>query len=499
MTEFQNPITPEETVTGWVAGDSVRGAGTEIPIFYPATGQQVSILIEDDAKDVDHAVSAAHKAFNNTGWPTMSVEKRVEILEACEKIILENSDELARLECLATGLVMREIKGFHLPRAAYNFRFFASYISQAHGQRYDNTAGYMSTVKREPAGVVALIAPWNAPLALATMKIAAAIAFGNCAILKPSEQTPFSLVKLVSLLNGLLPDGVLNLVNGRGSVTGAHLVGHPDIDRISFTGGTVTGREVMAAAGRQLTPCTMELGGKSANIVFSSADFDRALDSSLLSIFSTNGQQCLAGSRILVEDSIFDEFTDAFLSRMSRIKVGDPLAAETEIGPIASKTHMERILSFVDHADKDGDQLVGGGQRRSSLGDGYFIDPTAVVAKSNASTVCQSEIFGPFASFLKFKTEEEAIAMANDTEFGLVSYIWSEHLPTVMNVSEKMRSGVVWVNTPLTRELRAPFGGYKNSGAGREGGHSCEEFYTEEKTITIPKQPLKLSKLGNAS
>lgn len=496
MTQFQIPITPAEYATGLSNGAAVRGTGSEIPIFYPATGQQVGTLIEDGPQDVDRAVAAARQAFNTSGWPELSVEKRVELLEACERIILDNIDELARLECLATGLVMTQIKGFHLPRAAYNFRFFAQYISQARGERYDNTDGYMSTVKREPAGVVALIAPWNAPLALATMKIAAALAFGNCAVLKPSEQTPYSLIKLVSLLNELLPEGVLNLVNGRGAVTGAHLVGHPAIDRVSFTGGTVTGREVMAAAGRQLTPCTMELGGKSANIIFASADFDKALDSALLSIFSTNGQQCLAGSRILVEETIFDKFVDAFLARMSRLKVGDPMAVETEVGPIASKTHMERILSFVDHADQDGDELLGGGHRIEELGEGYFIKPTAVTAKSNASTVCQAEIFGPFASFLTFKTEQEAISMANDTEFGLVSYIWSDHLPTVMNVSEKMRSGIVWVNTPLTRELRAPFGGYKNSGVGREGGHSCEEFYTEEKTITIPKVPLTLFQFG---
>lgn len=496
MTKFQIPITPAEYATGLSNGAAVKGSGSEIPIFYPATGQQVGTLIEDGPQDVDRAVAAARRAFNKSGWPELSVEKRVELLEACERIILKNIDELARLECLVTGLVMTQIKGFHLPRAAYNFRFFAQYISQACGERYDNTQGYMSTVKREPAGVVALIAPWNAPLALATMKIAAALAFGNCAVLKPSEQTPYSLIKLVSLLNELLPEGVLNLVNGRGAVTGAHLVGHADIDRVSFTGGTVTGREVMAAAGRQLTPCTLELGGKSANIIFASADFDKALDSALLSIFSTNGQQCLAGSRILVEETIFDKFVDAFLARMSRLKVGDPMAVETEVGPIASKTHMERILSFVDHADHDGDELLGGGHRIEELGEGYFIEPTAVTAKSNASTVCQSEIFGPFASFLTFKTEEEAISVANDTEFGLVSYVWSDHLPTVMNVSEKMRSGVVWVNTPLTRELRAPFGGYKNSGVGREGGHSCEEFYTEEKTITIPKAPLTPFQFG---
>ncbi|NCF49105.1 MAG: aldehyde dehydrogenase family protein [Bacteroidetes bacterium] len=496
MSNFQTPIEVAASITGWANGASVTGSGVEIPVYYPATGGQVSTLIEDGPDDVDRAVASARKAFDQSGWPQMSIDKRIEVLEACEKIILDNIDELGRLECLATGLVMTQINSFHLPRAAYNFRFFAQYISQAHGERYDNTPGYVSTVKREPAGVVGLIAPWNAPIALATMKIAAALAFGNCAVLKPSEQTPFSLVKLVSLLNEVLPDGVLNLVNGRGPVTGSRLVSHPDIDRISFTGGTITGREVMAAAGRQLTPCTMELGGKSANIIFASADFDRALDSALLSIFSTNGQQCLAGSRILVEETIFDDFVAAFTARMARIKVGDPLAADTEVGPIASKAHMERILSFVDSAARDGDRLLGGGKRREALGNGYFIDPTAVVARSNASSVCQQEIFGPFASFLTFKTEEQAINIANDTEFGLVSYVWSDHVPTVMNVSEKMRSGVVWVNTPLTRELRAPFGGYKNSGVGREGGHSCEEFFTEEKTISIPKAPLDMYRFG---
>jgi acyl-CoA reductase-like NAD-dependent aldehyde dehydrogenase len=496
MTNFQVPIEPPKTVTGWSGGQFVKGSGVEIPVYYPATGDRISTLIEDDKADVDRAIASARKAFNSSGWPETSVEKRIEILEACEKLILENIDELGRLECLATGIVMSQIKSFHLPRAAYNFRFFAQYISQSYGERYDNTTGYMSTVKREPAGVVGLIAPWNAPLALATMKIAAALAFGNCAVLKPSEQTPFSLARLVSLLNTVLPEGVLNLVNGRGPVTGSYLVGHPDMDRISFTGGTVTGREVMASAGRQLTPCTMELGGKSANIIFASADFDRALDSALLSIFSTNGQQCLAGSRILVEDEIYDTFVEAFTSRMERIKVGDPLAQDTEIGPIASKTHMKRILSFVDHAASDGDTLLSGGKRLENLGDGYFIKPTAVAAKSNNSTVCQQEIFGPFASFLRFKSEDEAISIANDTEFGLVSYVWSDHLPTIMRVSEKMRSGVVWVNTPLTRELRAPFGGYKNSGVGRESGQACEQFYSEEKTITIPKEPLNPFRFG---
>ena len=493
----ENPIEPPSIVKGWIDNKENHGSGIEVPVFYPGNGKQVSVLVEDTADDVEKAVASARKTFDTTSWAKLSVEKRIEILESCRQVILDNIDELALLECLGTGLILREIKGFHIQRAAYNFRFFAQYISQAHGERYDNTDGYLTLVNREPAGVVGLIAPWNAPMALATMKIAAAIAFGNCAILKPSEQTPFSLIKLANLLKDVLPEGVLNLVNGRGPVTGSSLVNNPGVDRISFTGGTVTGRQVMMDAGKQLTPCTMELGGKSANIVFASADYQRALDGALIGIFSNNGQQCLAGSRILVEEKIFDQFVEEFVQRTKKIVVGDPLNNDTEIGPIASKQHMERILSFAEGVQKDGDKLLVGGKRLSEQKDGYFIEPTAVLASSNNSRVCQEEIFGPFASFISFKSEEEAVSIANDTEFGLVSYVWSDHMPTILNVSESMRSGVVWVNTPMMRELRAPFGGYHNSGVGREGGYSCEQFYTEEKTISIPKTPLNLKKFGD--
>ena len=497
MKIFENPIEPPSIVKGWIDNKENHGSGVEVPVFYPGNGKLVSVLVEDTADDVEKAVASARKTFDTTSWAKLSVEKRIEILESCRQVILDNIDELALLECLGTGLILREIKGFHIQRAAYNFRFFAQYISQAHGERYDNTDGYLTLVNREPAGVVGLIAPWNAPMALATMKIAAAIAFGNCAILKPSEQTPFSLIKLANLLKDILPEGVFNLVNGRGPVTGSALVSNPGVDRISFTGGTVTGRQVMMDAGKQLTPCTMELGGKSANIVFASADYQRALDGALIGIFSNNGQQCLAGSRILVEEKIFDQFVEEFVQRTKKIVVGDPLNNETEIGPIASKQHMERILSFAEGVQKDGDKLLVGGKRLSEQKDGYFIEPTAVLANSNNSKVCQEEIFGPFASFISFKSEEEAISIANDTEFGLVSYVWSDHMPTIINVSESMRSGVVWVNTPMMRELRAPFGGYHNSGVGREGGYSCEQFYTEEKTVSIPKTPLNLKKFGD--
>lgn len=493
---FHLPIAPPSVAHGFVGGKRSLGGGIEMPVFYPATGQQVSSLVEDDAASVGAAVKMARQAFDTGPWSRLSVAKRVDVLRRCQQTILDHADELARLECVATGLLLRELRQRHMARAAHNFGFFAEYISQSSGQRFDQTEGYMTTVTRDPVGVAALIAPWNAPIALASMKIASALAFGNTCVLKPSEQTPLALMRMVELLQEVLPEGVLNLVNGRGAVTGAALVEHPDVDLISFTGGTETGRSIMSAAGRNLVPCTMELGGKSANIITGTADFERALDGALLGIFSNNGQQCLAGSRILVERSIHAEFCERFVERAAQLKVGDPTADETELGPLASLPHMNRVLDFANITKNEGGKLLTGGSRREDMGEGYFISPTAVCATSNSDTVAQEEIFGPFATILPFDSTQEAVAMANDTKFGLVAYLWSDHLPTVMEVTEGLRAGVLWVNTPMMRELRAPFGGYGDSGVGREGGASCEAFYTEEKTVTIPKTPPVLRKLG---
>jgi acyl-CoA reductase-like NAD-dependent aldehyde dehydrogenase len=493
---FDLPITPAPRVQGLVAGKASMGGGPELPVYYPGTGAQVSALVEDGPEAVAAAVEAARRAFDHGPWPRLSTDERIAVLERCREAILANVDDLARLECVATGLLMRELRAMHMKRAAYNFRFFADYISQTAGQRYDQTAGFLTTVARDPVGVAALIAPWNAPVALATMKIAAALAFGNTAVLKPSEQTPLALARVVELLQEVLPEGVLNLVNGRGPVTGAALVEHPGVDLISFTGGTQTGRQIMSVAGRNLVPCTMELGGKSANVVFASADLDRALDGALIGIFANNGQQCLAGSRILVERSVFEEFTGRFAERAAAMRVGDPMDDATELGPLASMPHMNRVLGFAETARAEGCRFLTGGARREDLGEGYYVAPTAVVAPSNAAKVAQEEIFGPFATFLPFDTAEEAIAIANASTYGLVAYVWSDHLPTVMTMTEALRAGVVWVNTPMMRELRAPFGGYKASGVGREGGAACEAFYTEERTVTIPKTPARLPSLG---
>jgi acyl-CoA reductase-like NAD-dependent aldehyde dehydrogenase len=293
-----------------------------------------------------------------------------------------------------------------------------------------------------------------------------------------------------------LPPGVVNLVNGRGSVTGTALVSHPGIDMVGFTGGTHTGAAIMAAAGQHLKPCVLELGGKSANIVHPSADLDRALDGALAGIYSNNGQQCLAGSRILVQRSMAEDFIARFIDRARHIRIGDPMDPATELGPLAFAGHLERVLSYVDIARADGATLLTGGRRPPGLDRGYYLEPTAVLARDNTSRVCQEEIFGPFATFLVYDTLDEAIAMANDSPFGLVAYVWAGDLDVVMRASRELRAGTVWVNTTMVRELRAPFGGYKQSGVGRDGATSSVEFFTELKTTTIPVGPAMLPRLG---
>jgi acyl-CoA reductase-like NAD-dependent aldehyde dehydrogenase len=478
-------------IDGAFVGD--RG-GLRLPAYYPGNGEILCELQEADAGEVDKAVRAARRAFNEDGWRNMTIEARQSILYRIADAIDENALELATLETLNAGIVRRDVLARQVPRAAYNFRFFAEAISQQPGQVWQQNKDYLTFVTRHPVGVAALIAPWNSPLALASMKVASAIAFGNTCVLKPSEQTPLSLSRLVEIINTVTPPGVVNIVNGRGAVTGSALVDHPEVDLIAFTGGTETGRHIMQAAGRRLKPAAMELGGKSANIIFADADQERALDGALISIFSNNGQQCLAGSRILVEDSIFDEFASRFVERAKRIRVGDPFDDATEIGPIASARHREHILSYVGIAQGQGATLLTGG--RALDRPGYFIEPTAVLAAKNSDRVCQEEIFGPFASFVKFKDMEDAIQLANESQFGLVGYCWTQNIDKAFRVSQKVRTGLMWINTPMVRELRAPFGGVKDSGLGRDGAAASMAFFTEEKTTTLPIADTQLRKFG---
>lgn len=490
------PVNPH--VTSLIDGQSVapRSSGTDLEILNPTTEAVVSQLREADATEVDAAVRAARAAFDHGRWPRMDINERKDILYAIRDHLRRHAEELAYLECLGSGLPLQSVR-VHVQRMARNFEFFAEVASNVHGETYTQTAGYLTYVTREPKGVAGCIAPWNAPLALSSMRVASCIAWGNTCVLKPSEVTPLSVRRMVEIFHEAgLPPGVVNLVNGRGAVTGQALITHPGIDMIGFTGGTATGRAIAEAAGRALKPIALELGGKSANIIFDTADVERALDGALAGIFGNNGQQCLAGSRILVQRGIADAFIERFVARAKKIRLGDPMLESTEIGPLAFRAHLERVLGYVDVAQADGATLLTGGRRASAREKGWFMEPTAVMAPSNASRVCQEEIFGPFATFLTFDTLDEAIGIANDSKFGLVNYVWSEDLHTVMRCSRDIRAGTVWVNTPMMRELRAPFGGYKESGIGRDGPQSSLEFFTELKSTIIPIEPVKMHRYG---
>ncbi|PKB14598.1 5-carboxymethyl-2-hydroxymuconic-semialdehyde dehydrogenase [Novosphingobium kunmingense] len=475
----------------------IDDAATLVEIIDPSTEEVASHLAEANAKTVDLAAKAARQAFK--AWSTMGTDNRNDILYAIHDRLVVEAQSLAQIEARTTGLPVRNLAAL-IRRTAANFRSFAEFASSLSGESYLQNPDFLTYVTREPKGVAALISPWNAPLALSSMRIATCIAFGNTCVLKPSEYTPQSVLRMVELMHEAgLPEGVVNVVNGRGTVTGSALVDHPEVDMVGFTGGTMTGRAIMAAAGRRLKPSIMELGGKSAAIVCADADFDRAIDGTLAGIYANNGQQCLGGSRILVERRVADHFISEFVRRTRAIKLGDPLDPSTEMGPLAYRAHRDRVLSYLDAATNEGAEVLCGGGRPQGLERGWYVEPIAVLAKDNASRVCQEEIFGPFATFLIFDSLDEAISIANASDFGLVAYVWTASLDAAMRCSREIRAGTIWINTPMMRELRAPFGGYKDSGTGRDGASSSADFFTELKTTSIPLREVPLPVFGAAA
>jgi acyl-CoA reductase-like NAD-dependent aldehyde dehydrogenase len=479
--------------TSLIDGRADRSGAARLPLIDPATEVQHAELEEADAAAVDRAVTAARRAF--PAWAAMATDKRNDILYAIHDRLIAEAGPLAELEARTSGLPIRNLGGL-VRRAAVNFRAFAEVASTLAGETYVQNPDYLTYVTREAKGVAALISPWNAPLALSSMRLATCIAFGNSCVLKPSEYTPQSVLRMVELMHEAgLPEGVINVVNGRGHITGAALVDHPEIDMVAFTGGTATGRAIMSAAGKRLKPTISELGGKSAAIVCADADFDRAIDGTLAGIYASNGQQCLGGSRILVERGIADRFIAAFVERAKRIRLGDPCDPATEMGPLAFAGHRDRVLSYLDVARAEGAELLCGGGN-GGFEKGYYVEPVAVLARDNDGRLCQEEIFGPFASFLIFDTLDEAIALANRSSFGLVAYAWTSSLASAMRCSREIRAGTIWINTPMMRELRAPFGGVGDSGTGRDGATSSADFFTELKTTSIPLRDVALPQFG---
>ena len=471
-----------QVIPNLVDGRQVIGAGDRIAVVDPSRGEIAAHVAEADGRDVDAAVVAARTAFDDGRWSRLPTARRQALLYRAADLIRAEADDLAALETLCAGLPLHASSRRHMHMAADWLTFYGERIGSLKGEHYGQTAA-ATLVLAEPRGVAGLFAPWNVPVGLAFAKLAPALAAGCTCVLKPSEQTPLATLRTVELLHEAgIPDGVVNLVNGRGPVTGSALANHGGVDCLSFTGGGVAGAAVGQAAAQRHIPAVLELGGKSALIVFADADLDRAIDGALAAVFANNGQACLAGSRILLDESIADAFTERFVARAAAIRVGDPFESASEMGPIASDRHMRSILAFASRVDR-GARLLTGGHRLDRPG--YYIAPIVACADDPSHEIVQEEIFGPFATLMRFSGETEAWAIANNTRYGLAAYLWTRDHGRVLRGAHALAAGTVVVNAPMIRERNAPFGGWKASGIGSEGGLTSLRFFTREKTVIL--------------
>lgn len=453
----------------------------------PATGQVFSRIANSDETDVEDAYRAAAAAL--PAWKAMPAAERSRILLRISALIDENKQNLAEAESRDNGKPLSLAAAVDIPRARDNFAYFATAIlhEETAAHATDNVA--LNYTWREAIGVVGCISPWNLPLYLFSWKIAPALAAGCTVVAKPSEVTPYTAHLLSEIcINAGLPAGVLNIVMGTGPRVGAPIVAHPGIKAISFTGGTATGREIARVAAPMFKKISLELGGKNPNIIFADCDWEQMMKTTLQSSFSNQGQICLCGSRILVERSIYERFRDDFVARVKQLRVGDPMEKGVRVGAVVSRPHYEKILSYIELARTEGGRILTGGQALHPEGrceNGYFIEPTVIEGLAGECRVNMEEIFGPVVTLQAFDTEEEAIVMANCTEYGLAASIWTSQLQRAHRVAHALESGIIWVNCWLLRDLRTLFGGMKQSGIGREGGYEALRFFTEPKNICI--------------
>jgi aminomuconate-semialdehyde/2-hydroxymuconate-6-semialdehyde dehydrogenase len=456
----------------------------------PATGKPYSQVADSDARDVDLAVAAAERAFAD--WSKKPAAERSKILLRIADLIERDLEKLARAESIDTGKPISLARSLDIPRAASNFRFFATAILHTESEAHITDGVAFNYTLRQPRGIAGLISPWNLPLYLLSWKIAPAIAVGNTAIAKPSELTPMTAYLLCEIAHEAgLPNGVLNVVYGTGSNVGAAITAHPKINTISFTGGTVTGRKVAEACAPLFKKVSLELGGKNPNIIFADADLDAAIAGSVRSSFANQGQICLCGSRVFVERAAYRDFVDRFIDKASQLKLGDPLDEKTEQGAIVNKAQLDKIKFYVDLSQKEGGKVALGGcvpePPNERCREGYFLQPTVITGLPVSCRTNREEIFGPVVTITPFDNEEEVIDYANDCDYGLSSSVWTQNLSRAHRVAEKINTGTVWVNCWLVRDLRVPFGGMKASGVGREGGEEALRFFTEPKNICIAK------------
>jgi aminomuconate-semialdehyde/2-hydroxymuconate-6-semialdehyde dehydrogenase len=471
-----------KSLTHWIDGQARSAAGGRwLEVFDPASGQAFAQVASGDTVDVDIAVAAAAKAF--PAWSALRNSERAAWLEKLASALEARLEDFARAESLDGGKPYSLARDAEIPRAVSNLRFFAHAATQFASESHHGEAGLNYTL-RAPLGVVATISPWNLPLYLFTWKIAPALAAGNTVVAKPSEVTPLTATLLGELAAEIgLPPGVLNIVHGTGAEAGEALVKHPGIKAISFTGSTTVGRRIAALATPQLKKVSLELGGKNPTLVFADSDWRAQLDTLVRSAFQNSGQICLCGSRVLVERSIYHEFREAFVERVAGLRVGNPTDESTQLGPLVSKAHFDKVMACLDRARNEGGRFLVGGQALDRAG--WFISPAVVEGLGPDTASNREEIFGPVATLQAFDSEEEALALANATEYGLAAMLWTRDLDRAHRLSARLRAGIIWVNTWLMRDLRTPFGGVAASGLGREGGTEAMRFFTEAKNVCL--------------
>ena len=472
----------------YINGELITPASeTYLDNFDPSIGEVYSAIPDSDQRDIDRAVKAAQKAF--VSWSKLSVQERSKHMLRVAERIEERMDELAAAESRDNGKPLWLAKSVDIPRASANFRFYATAILHDSSESHDMGVEGFNYTLRQPIGVAGCISPWNLPLYLFTWKIAPALAAGNTVVAKPSEITPMTAYLLSEICIEVgFPKGVLNIVHGLGGKAGQAIVEHPNVPMISFTGGTKTGEHLARTAAPMFKKLSLELGGKNPNIIFADCDFDEMMRTTLRSSFANQGQICLCGSRILIERPLYEKFRDEFVNRVAEMKVGDPKSPDSKLGAVVSEPHMEKILSYIRLAREEGGRVLTGGERvypGGELDGGYYIRPTVIEGLDASCRTNQEEIFGPVVTIMPFDTEEEALALANSTQYGLAATLWTSNLKRAHRVAAELHSGIIWINCWLVRDLRTPFGGVKASGVGREGGFEALRFFTEPKNVCV--------------
>jgi acyl-CoA reductase-like NAD-dependent aldehyde dehydrogenase len=460
--------------------------GARFQTWNPGTGELLTEVAEARPGDVDRAVAAARAAFApGSPWRTMDALDRGELIAALGRAVAGRVEELAELETLDNGKPIREAR-IDINQAVDAFRYYAGWASKLEGETIPVRTRVLNYTLREPVGVVGAIIPWNFPLLMAAWKLAPALACGNTVVLKPAEQTPLTALELAALAVEVgFPPGVINIVPGFGETAGAALVAHPEVDKIAFTGSTEVGKLIMREAAGTLKRVSLELGGKSPNIVFEDADVEAALRGAFNGIFYNSGQCCTAGSRLLVQESIRGEFMDALVERVSKLQPGEPLEPKRRYGPVISEAQLERVLHYIERGREEGATLRAGGKRVEGAGAGYWVEPTIFDQVSPDATIAREEIFGPVLAAMSFEDEEEAVELANRTIYGLAAAIWTSDVKRAHRVASRIEAGTIWVNTYHPLDTASPFGGYKQSGHGRELGKHALELYTQVKSVWV--------------